>query len=232
MLEKLEQSEALPVLEVLAQAGAQPHVCAGAVRDVFFCLERGIESEPRDIDIVTFGIGREPLNDLAVSLGASPNRYGGYSFRKANHSSVDVWAADVTCGVVACRAAPTLRNVLRSFVLNLNAIAFEFGTTKFFDMGCISGFRQNQLGLVDDALMHDEDIFAAKALISATRFGLGPSSAVTSLFALNADNYTIRREFGKTETLLGPATNIESLGENFFSNSRHHTEAWVLKKLT
>src|SRR5438105_709678 len=101
MLESLEHSGALPLLETLAKAGAEPYVCAGAVRDVLFLLERGgTLSEARDIDVVIFGLRKESLRESAVSLGGSPNRYGGYSYKRPNHPSVDVWNASDTCGVL------------------------------------------------------------------------------------------------------------------------------------
>jgi len=229
MLETLEDSGVLPLLEMLGRSGARPHVCAGAVRDVYFCLERdGRKIKPRDIDVVTFSIRQERLNEIAVSCGATANRYGGYSFSSSNGPSIDVWTAESTCGVVAWGAAPTLRNVLRSFVLNLNAVAFDFTTSRFFDWGCVRAIRQSRLAFVDDVLMHDQDIFAAKALISATRFQLAPTHGVVRLVKLYSVDSTIRHELRKTRTRLCPTLNVRSLRENFLSHSGR-ARKWVSK---
>jgi hypothetical protein len=232
MLERLEQSGALRVLELLTEVGAKPYVCAGAVRDVFFCLEGGEQTRPRDIDIAILNIDGERLNHFAVSLGATMNRYGGYSYKSDDQPSIDFWAAKDTCGVKAWGTAPTIENVLRSFVLNLNAIAFDFTTVRFFDLGCTDALRTKSLGLVDRVLIHDQDIFAAKALAITTRFSVTPTKDIVNLFASHAVQSAINHEFSKLTSFFGPSIRMGTLVKEFLSRGGNATKACELKKLT
>jgi hypothetical protein len=165
----LERGEAKKVITVLLRKSRAVYVCGGAPRDLIAEKEFGRTSPVRDFDIGVQGLCRNAFDKLMLEAGGIPNRYGGYRLNWPQQPSWDVWRIEETTGLQIANAPITVTNVLRSFVLNCNAIAIDLVSGKTYDLGAIDSFKTRQIRLVRNAILHDHSTFAAKAVLCALR---------------------------------------------------------------
>jgi hypothetical protein len=157
-----------PICTRVLRRGGYPVVFAGAVRDAILTIETGATFKPRDFDIGIVGMNRAAFRSAFMHQGAA-NRHGGFRLERRG-ICVDAWRVEDTVGIRALRVPCTVTNILRSFVLSLNAVAFDPQSGRFFDEGCLDAVKSREVRLVERPLLHDEDTFSAKALISEVRF--------------------------------------------------------------
>ena len=175
----------------------QAFVCAGAVRDSLQSALADRRIRPRDLDIGVDGLSSEQFSRLGASLHAAPNKYGGFSVRFVSGIKADVWRLQDTVGTKFHCCETTLTNVLRSFVLDVNAVAYDPTTRGFCDMGALAALRSRTIGLLPSALVHSEPQFAARATVLSRRFSFRLSPEIHRLVADNLDEEALRHQLKK-----------------------------------
>lgn len=198
LISLLERTSLLSLLEHWERQGAQSAVYAGAVRDVLVYTSRGFpKSIPRDFDIGVKGIACSEFDGLMRELGGERNRYGGYRAKLNDSFSVDFWRLEDTIGLRYTRAKCTVENVLRSFVLNCNAVAFDPLREQCFDLESINSVQQGQIDIVDKALIHSHSTFAAKAATLRCRLGFRLSDSAKKLIQAFCTRTSLAHETDK-----------------------------------
>lgn len=178
--------------------GSSVSICAGAVRDALSAFENGTEyAQPRDIDIGIGSIERHVFDGMMREFGAKPNRYGGYRITKAGKPDLDFWRLEDTVGLKKTRTDCTLQNVLRSFVLNCNAVSFDPFSEICFDGGAHDAIKNKWLDFTKDAIIHSESLFASKAVMLCLRMGFSASASVQSFVARHWTPLALRHELEK-----------------------------------
>ncbi len=156
--------------------GGKPILFAGAVRDALYSVYTDTPIQPRDYDVGIARMTRHRFKSLNKKLGGERNRYGGYQYRDLNGLNVDIWRIEDTVGISVHRCNATISNVLKTFVLDVNAIAFDPMEDRFYDEGCLRSFLDHEISFVQGALLHDHYNFAARALSLSYRFQFQLSS--------------------------------------------------------
>lgn len=151
------------LLDSIASFGGHPILFAGCVRDALMCVTSESCSMPRDYDIGVRGMSAVAFRNLMGSYSGNANQYGGFTGQLPNGVNFDCWRIEDTNGVTAHNCEPSLSNVLRTFVLDINAIAFDPTSEAFIDIGCLAAIRNRQIGIVDQVLHHNSANFAVKA---------------------------------------------------------------------
>jgi hypothetical protein len=210
LVSQLDRAGAVPLLEYLAARGWSPTVFAGAVRDVFASLEWGVDLyAPRDFDLAVTGCSAYEFRSTLSALGAVRNRYGGFRLLLRGAPPFDIWRMRDTCGVRLHGVPASVTNVLRSFVLNVNAIAYDYCNREFTDLGCVSALRSKRLNVVENTLLHDHDVFAAKAILLVARFELEAAPALRDFTRVHSRVAALNHEIGKMrETTRSPRASI------------------------
>jgi hypothetical protein len=161
----LWRSPASDLLEHLLLRGAKIAVFAGAIRDLVLSCECGFTHvKPRDWDIGVAGISHDEFNGILKEVGGSKNKYGGFKLFSETAQPWEIWRREETVGLLKTGAPLDMKNVLRSFVLSCNAIACDLNTGNIYDCGALRSIFACELTILDDAIMHDRRVFAAKAL--------------------------------------------------------------------
>lgn len=204
-------SEVGALIEAVWKCGARPLVFAGSVRDAVRWTQLEVEGGnrlPRDFDVGILGMSRRSFDNLLGDLGAVRNRYGGYRVLERGHPAIDVWRLEETWGLRITNSSASLINVLRSFVLDVNAIAFDPHTELFYDWGSIRAITARSLGIAREPILHSHSTFAAKALLSSMRWSasLTPELArfVRRYLDINALAYEAKKAFGQRVILNFP----------------------------
>jgi hypothetical protein len=170
LFDALRASGLTALLDAARQRNARPLLFAGAVRDAIHAAEHRVATvAPRDFDIGLVGASRDTFDGLLSEFGARPNRYGGYRLLHTDAPSVDAWRLEETLGLRVHGVRCDILNVLRSFVLDINAVVFDPLTGLFHSRGAVEAIRAQRIGLVADPLVHSGATFAAKALLSSIR---------------------------------------------------------------
>jgi hypothetical protein len=199
----------------LKKKGASIAIFAGAIRDAFIAQERPTNyAFPRDIDIGVGAISRNIFDSIMHSYDAVPNRYGGYKLPLDN-STLEFWRLEETVGLTKFGIECNLINVLRSFVLDCNAIAYDPFSRTCIDSGAYHAIKNSRIGFVRNAILHDEGFFASKALLLSFRLGFRPSAAVKKFVALHCTQESVQHEIQKSSS-----RNIESQILNYYVNNR------------
>jgi hypothetical protein len=199
----LTGSGVTPLLEATLAHRARPLLFAGAVRDAIVAVEYGTRSStPRDFDIGLLGLTQETFDGLLRDFGAEPNRYGGYRLVPSAAPPIDVWRLEQTVGLRLHRAPCAIVNVLRSFVIDINALVFDPLSGLFHELGALDAIRARRISIVRNALLHSTATFAAKALLAATRLSFDMSPPLHR-FVLDHENpsttaYEASKVFGRT----------------------------------
>jgi hypothetical protein len=155
------------LLSDLVKLGGRPFVMAGAVRDsVAIDIKAWPVRSPRDVDIGVEGLRKQLFAEIMRSYGAQPNRYGGYRLPCWSPRYWDIWRLEETVGLRASTEVKSVENVLRSFVLDCNAIAYDVLLDRFIDLNARTSIVRSEISLLRNAIVHDEAVFAAKALLS------------------------------------------------------------------
>jgi len=193
----LEQSAISSIIDSILHSGGKPILCAGAVRDALISIEKGgTLSKPHDLDIGIAGLDRRRFDHLFRGIGAVPNKYGGYVVEEAE-CPLDIWRLEETCGIRVHGLQAFESNVLRSFVIAFNSVAFDLYTGRLNDYGCLQAIRSKQIDLNSDALLHGHSTFAAKALILSARLCLPLSASMRSFVAEFVEPQCFWHEFSK-----------------------------------
>lgn len=167
----LQKSGGAPLIQELISRNAKLWLCAGAVRDVIASREFGWgEMRPRDFDVGVAGLSKKTFHGLLAAFGGEQNRYGGYRIHLEGSPPWEVWRLEETIGLRLTRAPFSVKNVLRTFVLSTNAIAFSIETGRFWDKGALRSIATRTARLVEDAILHSTSVFAAKALFCTIQF--------------------------------------------------------------
>jgi hypothetical protein len=170
---------ATDVIQFLLRRDSKVGIFAGAVRDAVAAAEFGWEvSQPRDWDIGVSNISQKDFHGILAELGGIQNHYGGYKLLLNGIVPWEVWRVEDTVGLRIRNAPRTLENVLRSFVLSSNAIVFDLDEEHFYDQGVLRSIASRKIEILSDAIIHDNEVFAAKALTLSFRFPfrLGPKA--------------------------------------------------------
>jgi len=191
---------------------ARPFLFAGAVRDALYTTLTGIVTRPRDYDIGISMICRDRFDAFASSLGAKRNRYGGYQFHACDGLNVDLWRIEDTVGVLANACKPTITNVLRTFVVDLNAIAYDPTDNVVFDQGCLEALRRREIGFVRVPLLHDHSNFAGRAVCLQSRFAFQLSRELRHFVAEWYDSVEAERQHAKTQACGSSESRAGSVG--------------------
>lgn len=185
------------VLDLLLKYNAKVYVLAGAVRDSI--ATNGALSSvggPRDFDLAVSNVNRSFFDEVLSTYGTR-NRHGGYVLKDGRLPPWDVWRLEDTIGLRKTGTECSVENVLRSFNLNCNAIAFDLAGGVFLDAGAMQAVRGNTLGFVRHAIRHSRATFAAKALLSQLRFGCRVDAPVQRFIARHLDQKTLIYEASK-----------------------------------
>src|SRR5258708_27561464 len=149
----------------LLSRGAKIKVFAGGVRDAFLKQECGLGNiNPRDWDIGISNIPRQEFDGILSEVGGVKNRYGGFKLLGGSSMPWELWRQEDTVGLRKTESPFTLENVLRSFVLSCNALAFDLDTGHIYDHGALRSIFLCEITVLEDAIMHDWAVFSAKAL--------------------------------------------------------------------
>jgi hypothetical protein len=210
LVEGLKASGVTAFIDATLSCNTRPLVFAGAVRDAIFTVEHGLTSvTPRDFDVALVGSSREVFDGLLRDLGGQPNRYGGYRLPYSAAQPIDVWRLEETLGLRIHRAPCEVANVLRSFVLDINAIVFDPLSGYFHSRGAVEAIRKRRIGLVEGALIHSTATFAAKALLSGMRFSFSLSEPLNRFVRRYLDPGVTTYEATKA---FGPRVDLGSSG--------------------
>lgn len=96
-------------------------IIGGLVRDI---ARRGADGFRSDVDLV-IEAPRQTVKDLALSLDASPNRFGGYGYQHP-HWKVDFWALEDTWAVVHGHVeAERLDDLVHSTFFDCDAVLYD-----------------------------------------------------------------------------------------------------------
>ena len=177
--------------------GGRPFLFAGVVRDTLYSSLTGVPAIPRDYDVGVAQMSSECFVAFASSRGAARNRYGGYQFNARDGLNVDLWRIEDTVGVLAASCKPTVTNVLRSFVIDLNAIAYDPADSVIHDEGCLPALVKREIGVVRGAIMHDHANFAGRALALKSRFDFRLSKELQDLVAHWSGSAEAERQIAK-----------------------------------
>src|SRR5258706_14290715 len=96
-----------------------------------------------DIDVGVGGLARSTFDQVLSSFSATPNRYGGYMFHCV--VPLDIWRLEQTCGILLSRSTPSPMNVIRSFVLGINAIMYDLRSETLLDYCSVACVRSRTL---------------------------------------------------------------------------------------
>jgi hypothetical protein len=153
------------LLDFLLSRGAKVHLFAGAVRDSIAKNECGWSGiETRDWDIGISQLSRREFSGVLREAGGLRNRYGGYKLLEAGSCPWEFWRLEDTVGLRQTESPFSLENVLRSFVLSCNALAFDFDKGWISDHGALRSIYCRELRILDDAILHHPGTFSAKAI--------------------------------------------------------------------
>jgi hypothetical protein len=198
LLSKIAASGLNSVIEDLHQSDrAEAFLCAGAVRDAFLSVLANTHLHPKDFDVGLGGLTKREFQQISSRLGAKPNRYGGIRIALKSGISADLWRLEDTVGIRLNNSSPDIEHVLRSFVLDVNAVAFNLRTQRFVDCGAVSSLKHRTIDLVPDALLHDRATFAARAILLALRFSFQLSRRLQNFTLSHFDAKVFRYELGK-----------------------------------
>lgn len=179
-------------------AGGRPFIMGGAVRDVVAQGITGLAARsPRDIDIGIEGLQQKQFAAIIEAHGATHNRHGGYRLSYSSFPYWDIWRVEETVGLRKHKEAKTVENVLRSFVLDCNAIAYNIAEDHFLDLDALSSFRRGEISLLDDAILHDEPVFAAKALICHLSLEMNLSPTLIGFIKTHLNPSSLAHELSK-----------------------------------
>jgi hypothetical protein len=207
------------LLQHLLSRGAKITIFAGAVRDTILAREYGLTSvEPRDWDIGIAGIPRREFDGLLCEVRGLKNRYGGFKLLSRNCQTWELWRQEDTVGLRKTKSSFSLKNLLRSFVLQCNAIAFDLDKGFFHDHGALRSIARSEISVLEDAIMHDWEVFAAKALTLTFRRPLKLDTQmerfVFTYLKHKAVVHEIRKAYLTTEILFGVTRIKETHGRD------------------
>ena len=124
---------------------------------------------PRDVDIGVAGLHKKLFAEVMKSYKAKPNRYGGYRLYWGNSPYWDIWRIEETVGLKKSTETKSVENVLRSFVLDCNAIAYDILRDRFLDLNARSSIVRGEISLLRNAILHDEPVFAERLCYVSSR---------------------------------------------------------------
>ena len=187
------------LLSTINSSGGRSVLFAGAVRDAVYSALTGTSTLPRDYDIGVAKMSRSHFDGFCRALGAERNRYGGYQFYASDGSAIDIWRLEDTAGVLAHDCSPSVDNVLRTFIFDVNAVAYDPSANEIYDRGCLNALRRRRIGFVRSALLHDQRNFAGRAISLRVRFGFRLSRALRSFVAEWYDGKEVDRHLAKAQ---------------------------------
>ena len=189
----------------ISAAGGHPILLAGAARDAIYATLTRQPLCPRDYDICVKGMCRDSFDEIAVGFGAERNRYGGYQLQHNGCAAIDLWRIEDTTGILAHSCSPTVTNVLRTFVLDLNAVAYDLVGGVMQDQGCLKALERRRIGFVRSPLSHDESNFAGRVLTLQQRFAFSLSPRMRTFVHDWYDPKETERHLAKSHrSLFGP----------------------------
>ena len=217
LLALLSESPGDRVLSDFVKAGARPFVMAGAVRDaVAINLTSWPVNSPRDVDIGVAGLRRELFEEIMNTYWAKPNRYGGYRLLYENSLSWDIWRLEETIGLRSSTEVRNVENVLRSFVLDCNTIAYDVLLDRFFDLNARTSIIRGEISLLKNAIFHDEPVFAAKALLFHYTLHMHLTPTLTKFVGVHLTRSSLTHELSKY--VAGPGIDTADFLERVAAN--------------
>jgi hypothetical protein len=177
---RLVQEAILEVAETLRQPGWSAYLVGGTLRDLLAGPESGRQFfEPRDVDIVVAGAGRENLRNRFETklVFERMTRFGGLHLFKplplGNRVLFDVWTLEDTWGFGAQNILPRIEDFPKTTFLNIDSCAIELvrpeGSPRAcFDHGFFTSIAQRTLD-VNYAPNPYPYVCVARALVMAAR---------------------------------------------------------------
>jgi hypothetical protein len=203
------------LLQYLLSRGVKVFVFAGAVRDTVLSQECGwTHIKPRDWDIGIAGIPRKEFDGLLKDFGGSKNRYGGFKLFCDGSQSWEIWRQEDTVGLRKTNSPFSLENLLRSFVLSCNAIAFDLDRGHIYDCGALRSISTCEVTILENSIMHDWSVFAAKALSLTFRRPFILSPQTQKLVRMHMDLRNVVHEFQKAFPETSTLFNVLTDGNN------------------
>jgi hypothetical protein len=187
------------LLEDIRSSGGQPYLLAGAVRDAIRAVALSKECSPKDYDIGVASLDHGALRELGRRFDSRLNRSGGHQILLGNGVIVDLWNLSESAGVKVNHCRPSVRNVLRTFVLDVNAVAFDDSRCEIFDLGCLAALRSRRIGILRSALLHSHSNFAARAMVLKSRLDLELTSDLKEFVVAFANRDEVRHQFSKSQ---------------------------------
>jgi hypothetical protein len=198
MLALLACADTQGLIRQFHQKRGRVYVFAGAVRDVLTWQEHGGKPcLPRDLDVGVSGLPKVDFDQIMTEAGAIANRFGGYRWKLQNSPPWDVWRLEDTIGLRLTRTRFSLENVLRSFVLDCNALAFDIDTGEFLHLGGLESIRHKRVDIARHAILHSQATFAAKALMLELKHSQSLSPALMVFVKHHLDRNALLHEAQK-----------------------------------
>lgn len=173
------------------------YLLAGAVRDALLSVIRGVGIHTNDFDVAVMGVSETLFHRTAARLEGKRNRHGGYRIKLRSGNDLDLWRIEDTLGLRQGLQEANLRNVLRSFVLDINAVAFDFQTNSFLDLGAARAIHQSRIDLLPEAILHSQSSFSSRAILLALRLSFGLSDRLAQFVRLHFEPAAFRYELKK-----------------------------------
>jgi hypothetical protein len=129
----------------------ETYVVGGVVRDLLLGQLRMIHKPIRDIDLVVQGApDREVLEHLLSDFNFRTNRMGGLKFRASSEGVYfDLWRIEDQVELSSSSGPPyTVEQLLRHFLLDIDAVAWNPRTGDLYDYGCLRAITAGAIDLV------------------------------------------------------------------------------------
>lgn len=147
-------------------------VMGGLLRDMLLERVQGIEAKPADIDIVISGAGS--IQEIQSKLGntsLSTNAFGGVKCRvRPNGILFDLWRIEDHTNMPKRSGPPTIEQLLRHNLLDIDAILWDPKSDQLHDCGCLKAITAEQIGLESREGISDKVAAAQVAHVLAVAY--------------------------------------------------------------
>jgi hypothetical protein len=164
-------------------------VMGGLLRDLLLERVQGIEAKPADIDIVISGAGS--VHEIQNKLGntsLSTNAFGGVKSRvRPNGILFDLWRMEDHTNIPKRSSPPTIEQLLRHNLLDIDAILWDPKNDQLHDCGCLKAITAERIDLAGREGISDKAPAAQVAHVLAVAYKTNfPLSAELRSFVVTA----------------------------------------------
>ena len=162
-------------LSRLFPANWQAYIIGGLLRDLLLRRERGMMMELADVDVVV--AGASSMDSLRSRLGVtclSINSFGGAKCQMRSGGVVfDVWRMEDHTNMSTAPKPPTIEQLLRHNLLDIDAILWDPRTGCLHEYGCQQAVAAGRIDLVGDQGISQNLIAAQLAHVLIVKFKTG-----------------------------------------------------------